>query len=100
MRDFQGMYAFHMRQPDAAESQLKLALKVRLPRLAAEINIQCTADAELWTMANLSLALVYLFGGRESDFYDLYEQTSPAKLRSAASSLKAAAHFVSEAGVA
>lgn len=45
-------------------------------------------------MAHLGLALVFLCSARESDFYELFDAISPAKLRSQASSVRAAAYLV------
>ncbi|KAH7730146.1 Cohesin loading factor [Aphelenchoides avenae] len=76
-----GMYSFFMRLPADAERQFVAALK-------------STKDTELWTIVNLSLALVHLFNSKESDFYELFEHIAPNKLRTTASSLKSVAFFV------
>jgi len=76
-----GFYAFYMRLPSEAEKQFKSA-------------IVKTNDVGLWTILNLSLALIYLFTSRETEFYEIFDNISPQRLRSQASSLKAAAYFV------
>lgn len=49
---------------------------------------------ELWTIINLSLAILYMFESRDVEFYELFEFVSPLKLKSVATSLKSAAYFV------
>uniref|UniRef100_A0A914I245 MAU2 chromatid cohesion factor homolog n=1 Tax=Globodera rostochiensis TaxID=31243 RepID=A0A914I245_GLORO len=78
-----GLYATHLRDLDSAERQFSAALKT------------CSKDdPELWTMANLGLALIFLFSGREAQFYELFDALSPSRIRSQANSLRSAAHLI------
>uniref|UniRef100_A0A0M3HNQ1 MAU2 chromatid cohesion factor homolog n=1 Tax=Ascaris lumbricoides TaxID=6252 RepID=A0A0M3HNQ1_ASCLU len=76
-----GMYCWLVRLPDDAERQFLAALKA-------------AKDTELWTVVNLSLAIVYLMTCRESEFYGLFERITPNKLHSSSPLLRASAHFV------
>ncbi|MFH4979880.1 hypothetical protein AB6A40_006589 [Gnathostoma spinigerum] len=76
-----GMYCWVMRLPEDAERQFQAALRT-------------TQDTELWTVDNLSLAIVYLLTCKESDFYGLFERITPSTLQSRSTPLKASAHFV------
>ncbi|VDM46114.1 unnamed protein product [Toxocara canis] len=76
-----GMYCWLVRLPDDAERQFLAALKT-------------AKDTELWTVVNLSLAIVYLMTCRESEFYGLFERITPNKLQSSSPLLRASAHFV------
>lgn len=55
---------------------------------------QTSQERELWTFANLNLAIVYLRGKREADFNGLLERINPETLPSHSHSLKAAAYYV------
>lgn len=55
---------------------------------------QSTTDRELWTFANLNLAIVYLRMKREGDFNKLIENINPETLPSHSHSLRAAAFYV------
>lgn len=57
-------------------------------------EIQSTTDRELWTFANLNLAIVYLRMKREGDFNKLIESINPETLPSHSHSLRAAAFYV------
>uniref|UniRef100_A0A914BZ93 MAU2 chromatid cohesion factor homolog n=1 Tax=Acrobeloides nanus TaxID=290746 RepID=A0A914BZ93_9BILA len=76
-----GLYAIYMRHPEDAEKQFQAALR-------------CAKDTELWTMINLSLAIIYLFTRREQEFYELFQRIAPNKLKTTAISLKSVAYFV------
>ncbi|VDN45375.1 unnamed protein product [Gongylonema pulchrum] len=75
------MYCWFVRLPDDAERQFQAALRT-------------AKDTELWTVINLSLAIVYLMTCRETDFYGLFERITPGKLQSSSELLKASAYFV------
>uniref|UniRef100_A0A915LVD8 Cohesin loading complex subunit SCC4 homolog n=1 Tax=Meloidogyne javanica TaxID=6303 RepID=A0A915LVD8_MELJA len=77
-----GMYATNMKCFEAAKLQFKTAIN------------KGAKELELWTLANLGLALVYLYTSRDADFYELYDAISPLKLRSQANSTKSAALLV------
>lgn len=76
-----GLYAMSMNSMEAAEAQLNMALR-------------STTDRELWTFANLNLAIVYLRMKREVDFNKLIENINPETLPSHSHSLRAAAFYV------
>ncbi|XP_057371043.1 MAU2 chromatid cohesion factor homolog [Daphnia carinata] len=76
-----GLYAMSMNSMEAAEAQLNVALR-------------STTDRELWTFANLNLAIVYLRMKREGDFNKLIENINPETLPSHSHSLRAAAFYV------
>ncbi|VDK44359.1 unnamed protein product [Anisakis simplex] len=76
-----GMYCWLIRLPDDAERQFLAALKA-------------AKDTELWTVVNLSLAILYLMTCRENEFYGLFERITPNKLQSTSPLLRASAHFV------
>jgi MAternally-affected-uncoordination protein len=57
-------------------------------------TFQSTTDRELWTFANLNLAIVYLRMKREGDFNKLIENINPETLPSHSHSLRAAAFYV------
>lgn len=77
-----GMYATNMKCFEAAKLQFKTAIN------------EGAKEFELWTLANLGLALVYLYTSRDADFYELYDAISPMKLRSQANSTRSAALLV------
>lgn len=58
------------------------------------VLFQSTTDRELWTFANLNLAIVYLRMKREGDFNKLIENINPETLPSHSHSLRAAAFYV------
>merc|ERR1712121_351463 len=76
-----GLYAMSMNCMEAAESQLNAALRT-------------STERELWTFANLNLAIVYLRSKREQDFLALLDRISPESLPSQSHSLKAAAFYI------
>uniref|UniRef100_A0A8D9DUB9 MAU2 chromatid cohesion factor homolog n=1 Tax=Cacopsylla melanoneura TaxID=428564 RepID=A0A8D9DUB9_9HEMI len=76
-----GLYAMSMNCMEAAEAQFTAALRL-------------SQERELWTFANLNLAIVYLRGKREGDFAALLERINPETLTSHSHSLRAAAYYV------
>ena len=55
---------------------------------------QTSTERELWTFANLNLAIVYLRAKREQEFDALFERINPETLPSHSHSLRAAAYYV------
>lgn len=55
---------------------------------------QTSQERELWTFANLNLAIVYLRTRREADFIALLDRISPERLPSQSHSLLAAAYYI------
>lgn len=76
-----GLYAMNMNCMEAAEAQFHAALKT-------------SREQELWTFANLNLAIVYLRAKREQEFDALFERINPETLPSHSHSLRAAAYYV------
>lgn len=76
-----GLYSMSMNRMDAAEAQFTAALNK-------------SRERDLWTFANLNLAIVYLRGKRESEFNNLHERINPETLPTHSHSLKAAAYYV------
>ncbi|CAH1365294.1 hypothetical protein MTP99_001574 [Tenebrio molitor] len=76
-----GLYSMSMNCMEAAEAQFMAALNT-------------SRERELWTFANLNLAIVYLRGKREADFNALHERINPESLPSHSHSLRAAAYYV------
>ncbi|XP_066590231.1 MAU2 chromatid cohesion factor homolog isoform X2 [Prorops nasuta] len=76
-----GLYAMSMNCMEAAESQFTVALQDR-------------EDKELWTFANLNLAIVYLRTKRDAELGALLERINPDSLPSHSHSLRAAAYYV------
>ncbi|GLV40509.1 Mau2 sister chromatid cohesion factor [Carabus blaptoides fortunei] len=76
-----GLYAMSMNCMDAAEGQFTAA-------------VSTSQERELWTYANLNLAIVYLRTEREANFQSLLEQINPETLPSHSHSLRAAAYYV------
>merc|ERR1711936_299949 len=76
-----GLYAMSMSCMDAAENQLNAALRT-------------SQERELWTFANLNLAIVYVRTRREADFMALLDRISPERLPSQSHSLQAAAYYI------
>ncbi|KAJ9577290.1 hypothetical protein L9F63_006129, partial [Diploptera punctata] len=76
-----GLYAMSMNCMEAAEAQFTAARRT-------------SQERELWTFANLNLAIVYLRAKREQDFTSLLEQINPESLQSHSHSLRAAAYYV------
>ncbi|MCL4132507.1 UNVERIFIED_CONTAM: hypothetical protein GTU68_020468 [Idotea baltica] len=79
------VYAMSMNNQEAAELQFNAALKA---------SSQHPASRELWTFANLNLALVYIRGQRETDFLAIMDRINPEALPSQSYSLRAAAYYV------
>merc|ERR1719232_1856923 len=76
-----GLYAMSMNCMEAAESQFNCALRT-------------SKERELWTFANLNLAIVYLRQRRDQDFMALLDRISPERLPSQSHSLQAAAYYI------
>merc|ERR1712141_974407 len=76
-----GLYAMSMNCMDAAENQFNAALRT-------------SRERELWTFANLNLAIVYVRTRREADFTALLDRISPDRLPSQSHSLQAAAYYI------
>merc|ERR1711981_600948 len=76
-----GLYAMSMSCMDAAENQLNAALRT-------------SQERELWTFANLNLAIVYVRTRREADFMALLDRISPERLPSQSHRLQAAAYYI------
>jgi len=76
-----GLYSMSMNCMEDAENQLNAALRT-------------STERELWTFANLNLAIVYLRSRREQDFLALLDRISPERLPSESHSLKAAAFYI------
>ncbi|XP_066249713.1 MAU2 chromatid cohesion factor homolog [Euwallacea similis] len=76
-----GLYSMSMDCMPQAEAQFLAALNT-------------SQERELWTFANLNLAIVYLRGNRENDFTALFDRINPESLPSQSHSLKAAAYYV------
>nr|CAH7753038.1 unnamed protein product [Callosobruchus chinensis] len=76
-----GLYAMSMNCMEAAEAQFVASLNT-------------SRERELWTFANLNLAIVYLRGQREADFVALHDRINPESLPSHSHSLRAAAYYV------
>jgi MAternally-affected-uncoordination protein len=58
------------------------------------VILQTSQERELWTFANLNLAIVYLRSRREADFMQLMDRISPDRLPSQSHSLQAAAFYI------
>merc|ERR1711899_669201 len=76
-----GLYAMSMSCMEAAENQFNAALRT-------------SQERELWTFANLNLAIVYVRTRRETDFMALLDRISPERLPSQSHSLQAAAYYI------
>jgi MAternally-affected-uncoordination protein len=76
-----GLYSMSMNCMDEAETQLNAALRT-------------SKERELWTFANLNLAIVYLRQRRTQDFVGLLDRISPDQLPSSSHSMKAAAYYI------
>ena len=76
-----GLYAMSMNCMENAESQFNCALRT-------------SKERELWTFANLNLAIVYLRQRRDNDFMALLDRISPDQLPSSSHSMKAAAYYI------
>merc|ERR1719402_823190 len=76
-----GLYAMSMNCMEAAESQLNAALRT-------------SKERELWTFANLNLAIVYLRQSRNNVFMALLDRISPDQLPSSSHCMKAAAYYI------
>nr|CAD7432667.1 unnamed protein product [Timema monikensis] len=67
---------------------------VIIPIFYEEIQEETSQERELWTFANLNLAIVYLRAKREAEFTALLERINPETLPSHSHSLRAAAYYV------
>ncbi|KAF5304882.1 hypothetical protein FQR65_LT00766 [Abscondita terminalis] len=76
-----GLYAMSMNCMEAAEAQFSAVLST-------------SSERELWTFANLNLAIVYLRAKREREFNALLDRINPENLPSQSHSLRAAAYYV------
>ncbi|CAG9859410.1 unnamed protein product [Phyllotreta striolata] len=76
-----GLYSMSVNCMEAAEAQFIAALNT-------------SRERELWTFANLNLAIVFLRGKREADFLALHDRINPESLPSHSHSLRAAAYYV------
>lgn len=76
-----GLYAMSMNCLTEAENQLNAALRT-------------SRETELWTFANLNLAIVYLRSQRVADFEGLVQRIAPDNLSSTSHCLKAAAYYI------
>lgn len=76
-----GLYAMSMNCMDAAEMQFTTSLRL-------------SQERELWTFANLNLAIVYLRGKRDVELNALLDRINPETLTSHSHSLRAAAYYV------
>lgn len=76
-----GLYSMSMDCMEEAKNQFLAALNT-------------SHERELWTFANLNLAIVYLRGKREIEFNALFDRINPENLPSQSHSLKAAAYYV------
>merc|ERR1712223_943561 len=76
-----GLYAMSMNCMEAAENQFNAALRT-------------SQERELWTFANLNLAIVYVRTRRDADFMALLDRISPERLPSQSHSLQAAAYYI------
>ncbi|KDR13808.1 MAU2 chromatid cohesion factor homolog isoform X2 [Zootermopsis nevadensis] len=76
-----GLYAMSMNCMEAAEAQFTAALRT-------------SQERELWTFANLNLAIVYLRAKREQELAALLDRIDPNTLPSHSHSLRAAAFYV------
>jgi MAternally-affected-uncoordination protein len=76
-----GLYSMSMNCMEEAETQLNAALRT-------------SKERELWTFANLNLAIVYLRQRRTADFMGLLDRITPDQLPSSSHSMKAAAYYI------
>ncbi|KAI4504166.1 hypothetical protein M0802_000637 [Mischocyttarus mexicanus] len=76
-----GLYAMSMNCMEAAEAQFIAALRT-------------SQERELWTFANLNLAIVYLRTKRDAELGALMERINPESLPSHSHSLRAASYYV------
>jgi len=76
-----GLYAMTMNLMELAETQLNAALRT-------------SQERELWTFANLNLAIVYLRSRRDADFMALLPRITPERLPSQSHSMQAAAYYI------
>jgi len=76
-----GLYSMSMNCMEEAETQLNAALRT-------------SKERELWTFANLNLAIVYLRQRRNNDFMALLDRITPDQLPSSSHSMKAAAYYI------
>ena len=58
------------------------------------LSFKTSRERELWTFANLNLAIVYVRTRREADFMALLDRISPERLPSQSHSLQAAAYYI------
>jgi len=76
-----GLYAMSINRMEEAESQFNAALRT-------------SKEKELWTFANLNLAIVYLRQRRDNDFRGLLDRISPDQLPSTSHCMKASAFYI------
>lgn len=58
------------------------------------LQFQLSPEKELWTFANLNLAIVYLRQKRDQEFNALLDRINPESLPTHSHSLRAAAYYV------
>lgn len=76
-----GLYSMSMNCMEEAEEQLNAALRT-------------SKERELWTFANLNLAIVYLRQRRSQEFLGLLDRITPDQLPSSSHCMKAAAYYI------
>ena len=87
---------------ELAETQLNAALRVRWHQIKTVVRVrnqpivarQTSQERELWTFANLNLAIVYLRSRRDADFMALLPRITPDRLPSQSHSMQAAAYYI------
>ncbi|XP_047000204.1 MAU2 chromatid cohesion factor homolog [Schistocerca americana] len=97
MHTLLGLYSMSMNCLEQAEDQFMAALKVKSGTNSssdAATPPQTSQDRELWTFANLNLAIVYLRAKREKELTALLERINPENLPTHSHSLRAAAYYV------
>ena len=101
MHTLLGLYAMTMNLMELAETQLNAALRVSYiswyctPKISIHPFVwQTSQERELWTFANLNLAIVYLRSRRDADFMALLPRITPERLPSQSHSMQAAAYYI------
>ncbi|XP_049830848.1 MAU2 chromatid cohesion factor homolog isoform X3 [Schistocerca gregaria] len=97
MHTLLGLYSMSMNCLEQAEDQFMAALKVKSGTNSSSDSAtppQTSQDRELWTFANLNLAIVYLRAKREKELTALLERINPENLPTHSHSLRAAAYYV------
>lgn len=102
-----GLYAMSMNCMNEAEQQFVTAIKVKYYNAVCGgmwitvffisygfLQFQLSQEKELWTFANLNLAIVYLRQKRDQEFNALLDRINPESLPTHSHSLRAAAYYV------